>query len=297
MGRGDADLLTMRGTLAAILIILGLVLVPIGVVSSAARTLLTNEDAFVDTLAPLAEDPDVQGVVTAGVTGSITDAVDSLGLPSVLTDPFEPLVEEQVGEAVASDAFARAWQKSLLLSHEQLVATLSHDPSSAVTLDDAGVIELQIGPIVAEVRDRLVANGSEIAERIPDVDRGIVIYENDGLTKLEPIYNLVLIVGAWSPWVAAGLIIAGIVVAARRARATITTGIVLALIGAVLCIALAIGRGVFASAIDSAIVTPEAAGVVYDALASRILWPSIAVAAAGAVLAIAVAAVRRIRRR
>lgn len=286
-----------RGTIAAILIILGLVLVPIGVVSSAARTLLTDEDAFVDTLAPLAEDPDVQGVVTEGVTQSITDAVDSLGLPSAVTGALEPLVEEQVGEAVASDAFARAWQKSLLLSHEQLVATLSADPDSALTLTEAGGIELQIGPIVAEVRDRLVANGSEIAERIPDVDRGILIYENDNLAKLEPVYNLVLVVGAWSPWVAAALIVAGIAVAARRARAAITTGIVLAVIGIALCAALAIGRGVFASSLESTIVTADAAGVVYDALASRILWPAIAVAGGGAVLAIAVAIGRRIRRR
>ncbi|GGF37984.1 hypothetical protein GCM10010922_11610 [Microbacterium sorbitolivorans] len=286
-----------RGTIAAILIILGLVLVPIGVVSSAARTLLTDEDAFVDTLAPLAEDPDVQGVVTEGVTQSITDAVDSLGLPSAVTGALEPLVEEQVGEAVASDAFARAWQKSLLLSHEQLVATLSADPDSALTLTEAGGIELQIGPIVAEVRDRLVANGSQFAERIPDVDRGILIYENDNLAKLEPVYNRVLVVGAWSPWVAAALIVAGIAVAARRARAAITTGIVLAVIGIALCAALAIGRGVFASSLESTIVTADAAGVVYDALASRILWPAIAVAGGGAVLAIAVAIGRRIRRR
>lgn len=286
-----------RGTIAAILIILGLVLVPIGVVSSAARTLLTDEDAFVDTLAPLAEDPDVQGVVTDGVTQSITDAVDSLGLPSAVTGALEPLVEEQVGEAVASDAFARAWRKSLLLSHEQLVATLSADPDSALTLTEAGGIELQIGPIVAEVRDRLVANGSQFAERIPDVDRGILIYENDNLAKLEPVYNLVLVVGAWSPWVAAALIVAGIAVAARRARASITTGIVLAVIGIALCAALAIGRGVFASSLESTIVTADAAGVVYDALASRILWPAIAVAVGGTVLAIAVAIGRRIRRR
>lgn len=287
----------VRGTIAAILIILGLVLVPIAVVSSAARTLLTDEDAFVDTLAPLAADPDVQGVVTAGVTQSITDAVDSLGLPSAVTGALEPLVVEQVGEAVAADAFARAWQKSLLLSHEQLVATLSADPDSALTLTEAGGIELQIGPIVAEVRDRLAANGSQFAERIPDVDRGILIYENDNLTKLEPVYNLVLVVGAWSPWLAAALIVAGIAVAARRARATVTTGIVLAVIGIALCAALAIGRGVFASSSESTIVTADAAGVVYDALASRILWPAIAVAGGGAVLAIAVAIGRRIRRR
>jgi hypothetical protein len=285
-----------RRVIATVLVVLGLVLVPVGVVTSSARTLLTDADAFVDTLAPLAEDPAVQEVVTDGVTGALTGAIDALGLPSIATQALRPLVEDQVGAAVSSDAFARAWQQSLRLTHAQLVATLSDDPGSALTLTDAGGIELQIGPIVAEVRERLVANGAPFVERIPDIDRGVLLYENGDLAKLAPVYGLVMTLGAWTPWLAAALLVAGVIVAVRRPRAVVGTGIALAVIGLALCAVLAIARGRVVSAIDGTIVTPEAARVAYDALAPWILWPAIAITAVGVVAVAAAVVGRRIRR-
>jgi len=285
-----------RRVIASLLILLGLVLVPVGVVGAPVRTLLTDADAFVDTFAPLAGEPAVQEAVADGVAGSLTGAIDALALPSAVTDPLRQLIADQVGDAVASDAFTRAWRQSLRLTHAQLVATLSGDPGSALALTDAGGIELQIGPIVAEVRERLVANGAPFAERIPDVDRGVLLYENDDLGRLAPAYDLVMMLGAWAPWLAAALILAGVAVAARRRRAIIGTGVTLVVIGVALCAALALARGRVTSAIDDTVVASTAASAAYDALAAWILWPAVAVAAAGAIAVAAAAIGPRIRR-
>jgi drug/metabolite transporter (DMT)-like permease len=102
--------------------------------------------------------------------------------------------------------------------------------------------------------------------------------------------------GAWTPWLAAALLVAGVIVAVRRPRAVVGTGIALAVIGLALCAVLAIARGRVVSAIDGTIVTPEAARVAYDALAPWILWPAIAITAVGVVAVAAAVVGRRIRR-
>lgn len=294
--------------LSAILIVLGLVLGSLSVITTYAKNQLTDTELFVATFAPLADDPEVQAVVTDAVTGAIEESVDipaltstvfdglaGLDLPpraasalSLLQGPIaqglQSLVRGVVDDFVTSPAFATVWATTLRTTHTQVLATMQDDPSAAVTISSAGELELQLGPIIAEVRTRLLANGVSFAEAIPAVDRSIVIVKDASLGSLTTLYALLVAVGSWLPILALALLTAGVLTARRKRRALITTALAAGILMAFLGIALAIGRVIAAGAIarTDGPVTRSAAEVIYDA---------VTVAAANTMLAIGALAV------
>ena len=119
--------------IVAICLILVGVLAPLSILATWAHDEVSDTDRYVETVAPLADSPEVQEAVTTRLTARIVglidvqavtkDAIDALqqrGLPpravaslTALTPPLaagvESFVNNQVRRVVASDAFADAW--------------------------------------------------------------------------------------------------------------------------------------------------------------------------------------------
>lgn len=278
-----------RAALSAAVIIVGLVLGTISVGASYAKNQLTDTELFVATFAPLANDPAVQAVVIDAVTDAVEESVDIPAITSSLFDELgklglspraqsalgllqgpinqgmKSLVEKFVTDFVESAAFSDIWATTVRSTHTQLLATMQNAPGSAVTISANGSLELQLGPIISEVRSRLIANDVRIAEAIPAVDRSIVIVQDASLGSLTTIYALTVAIGSWLPWVALALLTAGVLLANRRRKALITTAIAAAILMGLLGIALAIGRTVVVGMLSGAAVTPAAGTVIYNA--------------------------------
>ena len=92
-----------RTVLSAICIVVATILVPVSIVGAWARVQLVEEDAFVDTLAPLVDDPAVQamiidetmsGITTqvdfSQLTASVFDGIADLGLPPRAVQALRP---------------------------------------------------------------------------------------------------------------------------------------------------------------------------------------------------------------
>lgn len=297
-----------RSALSAALIVVGLVLGTLSVVTGYAKNQLTDTELFVGTLAPLAADPAVISVVSDAVAETIHEHVDvttvtapvfdglaGMDLPpraltalQLLQGPVEQglrsFIDDAVDEFVASDAFAQVWASTVRVAHSQLVATMSQTPDSALTIEDGGVLRLQLGPVVAEVRERLIAGGVGFAEAIPPVDRSIVLVQDESLDTVRSLYALVVLVGTWLPWAALALLVVGVVCARERRRAVVTTTVAAAVLMGVLALILTVGRVVIGTALvtgDGALTT-DAVHVIYDAVVAP---------AAGTTLAIGVLAV------
>jgi len=295
--------------LSAFLIVVGLVLAPVSVVLGYAQTQLTDTQAFVATFAPLADDPAVQTAISdaavqaitenvdiPGLTAQVFDGVASLGLPRTATDALrlleapaaagvQSLVRSTVTDFVASDAFGAIWAQSLRVSHAQLIATLQGDPNAALSIKDGEAISLQLGPIIAEVRTQLIANGFAFAEVIPNIDRSIVITQVDGLGQVRFAYAAAVGLGIWLPWVSLVLLAAGVLVARRRRVALIAASVGLAVLMGLVGLAIAIGRTVLVT--SSLGISPDALRAIFDRTVEMAATTTLAVA----VLAIAVAVV------
>ncbi|MFI8593018.1 hypothetical protein ACIGCK_01110 [Microbacterium sp. NPDC078428] len=109
----------------------------------------------------------------------------------------------------------------------------------------------------------LVAQGIGLADAIPTIDRTIPIAQSDALPSAQLGYSLALAAGLWLPWVALGLLAAGVLVARRRAVALVAASVSLATVCAVLVAGFAAGRIAFLAAVSPGILPSGAADAVY----------------------------------
>lgn len=297
-------------TIAAVaLVIVGLILAPIAVVSAWARLQLVDTDRFVETFAPLADDPDVQALISDQVTTAIEERVDipgltkqvfdgirSLDLPPRAEDALglleapaaqglETLVGNAIDRIVTSDAFSEIWRASLVASHRQFTAAIQGDPDAALAIGDNGTLSIQLGPIIERVKERLTEQGIGFASAIPAIDRSIVIAQADSLVLMQTIYSLAVAAGTWLPFIVLLLLVAGVLVAKRRSAALVWTAGGLALTMLITLAGLGTARLFFVSTVSPSIMPAATAQSIYGQLIELM----VSTIAAFIVLAIAVA--------
>ncbi|MCG2799144.1 MAG: hypothetical protein L6367_11450 [Cellulomonas sp.] len=296
-----------RGVLAVVLVLIGVLLAPAAVVGAWARVTMTDTDRFVATYGPLADDPVVQQFLTDQVVAVVDQAVDvdqltrdlldgiaSLGagsrttaalqaLQPSLVQAVEQLVRARTAELIASDAFGPIWSQTLRVSHAQAIATLAGDPDAVLVGASDGTLSIQLRPIVAAVRDRLVDQGFALAARVPDVDRQVQISTAHQLPAARLGYELVLVVGAWLAPVALALIVGGVLVARRRLRALRGAGFGLAAVMGLLIVGLVLVRAVAVAQAPSTF-----PGAVVRVVLAAVTAPMVTTAQAVAVLAVVV---------
>lgn len=278
-----------RTVVAVICVVVGLVLAPIALLTAWARLELVDTDRFVSTFAPLAEDPDVQAYVGDQVTAAIEEQVDLPGLTSDLFDGLEQLnlppraqdalgllegpatqglqtlVERAVDRIVASEAFADVWGTALRVTHRQFVAAMQGDAEAA--LDVSGdTLSVQLGPVIDAVKERLEEQGIGIASAIPSIDRSIVIVQDDAIALVKTMYALAVAAGTWLPIVSLVLLVAGVLVAKRRAAALVWAAGGFALSMAVLAAGLGIGRAFFVGSVSPSVMPQDAAIALFEQL-------------------------------
>jgi len=274
--------------LAVVLIVLGCVMAPLAVVGGWAKSTLTDTDTFVATYAPLAHDAAVQGFVidqaTAAInqnlnleqlTTEVLDGIKALGtrpaasaaldaLKEPAAQALETVIRDGVTTFVSSDSFTQSWERALRLSHTQLLATLRNDPQALIAAQSDGMIGIQLGPIVEDVKAALLARDLSIAARIPAVDRTIPIAMSDQITTVQTGYRAIVAVGSWLPWAALIFLAAGVLVARRRSVALVGAAVGLGLSMLVLLLAFSVGRAVLLTAIPAALVPASVMTLFYD---------------------------------
>ncbi|WP_146067395.1 hypothetical protein [Arthrobacter sp. SX1312] len=299
-----------RAFLAVLLIALGVLLAPLAVVAAWTKAEVTNTDQFVATVSPILDDPAFQTYLVDEITAAINESVDietitsdlfdgiaTLDLPpraatalQLLEQPAvegaQSLIRSTTEQLIASDAFEQVWDQALRRSHDGLTSALSGDTSGAVVISDAGEVGIQLGPIVAAVKEQLTAQGFSLADRIPEVDRTIVVAQSDELVQARSAYQAVDVLGLVLPWVSIALLAAGVLVARRRARALIWAGLGLAVAMAFLALGVAIGRVATVAALSPQYMPSGAAEAIYDALVPLLYSTALAVGVAGVTTAV-----------
>ncbi|MBM7829683.1 hypothetical protein JOE59_000388 [Agromyces cerinus] len=298
-----------RSLTAVVLIVVGLLLAPVAVISAWARLELADTNRFVATFAPIAEDPAVQAYigdeVTAaieeqvdipGLTSDVFDGIRSLGLPpraetalglleGPATQGIQSLVSDVVDRLVTSEAFEDIWANTLRITHTQFVAAMQGDPDAALAIGSDGTISVQLGPIVESVKERLVDQGVGFASAIPEVDRSVVIAQDDAFALIRTIYALAIGVGTWLPWIMLALLVVGVVVARNRVRALVWTAGGFALSMALLASGVGIGRWYFVGAVSS-VMPADAAEAIYSGLIEIMMSTVVALLVLGVLVAV-----------
>jgi hypothetical protein len=133
----------------------------------------------------------------------------------------------------------------------------------------------------------MVAAGFTLAEKIPTVDRTFTLVQSDAVTKAQSTYRLLNVLGNWLPFVSLALVAAGVALARDRWRALMRGALGITASMVLLGAGLAIARTAYVSTTPAGILTPDAAGQVFDTLVRFLRTSMRAVALLGLVVALA----------
>jgi hypothetical protein len=296
---------------SAILLTLACLLAPLSVAAVWASTQISDTDRYVQTVAPLAQDPAVQQAIADEVTQAVLEAIDVEtlstelltalaqqenmpprlgtllpGLAAPISNGVESFTRDQVGRFVASPQFAALWEQVNRVAHEQIVRLLEGTGAGAVSAQ-GDQITLNLGPVITAVKERLVARGFSVASRIPAIERSFVLVQSGSISDAQAYYRLLNTLGTWLPVVAVALLVGGVFLARDRRRALLrgSLGFVAGMI--VLGLGLAIGRTFYLAAVPPDLLSREAAGTIFDTLVRFLRTGLRAVAVLGLVLALA----------
>ncbi|MEV6108979.1 hypothetical protein AB0M28_30390 [Streptomyces sp. NPDC051940] len=268
---------------SSVLIVLGCILAPLSVVAIWASNIVGDTDQYVSTVAPLAEDPDVQKAVANRVTDAVMDHVDTdaliqqvapedrpaldkaLGrLEGPLNDALRSFVQGAAQRFVASDAFATVWEDVNRTAHASINKALTGEGGGAVKLtNDAATLDL--APVIDQVKQRLVDQGLTLANNIPDIHTNFTLVQSDDIGKAKRGFRLLEITGNWLPILALALLAVGVWLATHTRRALVAAALGVAAGVLILGLALTIFRPLYLDALPSGVSQP-AAGSVYDIL-------------------------------
>ena len=298
-----------RPVVAGILVLVAAVLAPLSVLATWAQGQINDTDRYIETVGPLANDPDVQKAVAARVeqvifsyldideaTEALVDAINQQGLPApaaaTLQAAIGPLasgirnfVSDQILEFVQSDNFEQAWIQANREAHSQLVKALTGE-GDAIQVKN-GEVTIGLATIIDAVKTQLVDAGFAIADRIPEVDATFTIFQSADLDKVQRALGLLDNLSTWLPVIGLGLLAIAFVIARDRRRVVFAAGIALAASMLLLGAALNAIRPFYLDALPADAST-AAAGALYDQIVSFIRYALRGVLVVG--LAVAVGA-------
>lgn len=298
-----------RSVVSAVLIVVACVLAPLAVSAVWADRQISDTDRYVETVAPLADEPGVQAAVADEVTAEVLDRIDVSTLTSdvvdglarqdlppravvglralqvPLTSGIESFIGSTVDKIVASPEFAKAWVEANRVAHAQVVRLLSGEQGGGISAQ-GDEVTINLGPIIAQVRQRLVDQGYSAADRIPTVDKSFVLVTSAGVTKAQRVYSLLDTLGYWLPIVSLTLLAIGVYLARSRRRALIAGGLGFVAGMVVLGVGLIVARLLYIDAVPSDVLPASTAGTIFDTLVRFLRTGLRAVAALGLVVAL-----------
>jgi hypothetical protein len=234
-----------RSIVSLIIFIIATLLTPVAVIGHWGHQTVVDSQQFIDTVGPLAENPEIQQAVADVVSNAIIEQIDTAELAGGLLGALIP--NEQLGDLlsgpikagidglirggverfVSSNAFQEAWVRINEAAQRGFMAALTGDPSGPVQFE-GDVLVLNITPLLQEVQQSLVDDGIAVAGlvTIPETDAQIVLLDSPALGQVRtayafasPILGLVLLITA-------ALFTLSVLLATRRARTTVAVGIV-----------------------------------------------------------------------
>ncbi|HEU5038356.1 MAG TPA: hypothetical protein VFT70_15215 [Nocardioides sp.] len=277
-----------RPVVVTVLVALIAVLTPLGVVARWAHNEVADTDRYVESVAPLATDPDVQAAVTNRITTEIvtrlqvkavTDqaiqALSDRGLPPLaatslqalggpLSDAIEGFIHDQVARLVESDAFQTAWEQANREAHTQMVAVLTGKDTDLVQISN-NAVSVNLATVIDTVKQQLIDRGFTLAERLPAVDAQFTIFQSADITKAQNAFRILSAVNTWLPILILVLLAVAMAVARSWRRTLVATMIAVAVSMLLLGVVLNGFRVVYLDALPSD-ADQAAAGAIYDTL-------------------------------
>ncbi|MDX3128137.1 hypothetical protein [Streptomyces scabiei] len=268
-----------RGTLSAALTVLACLLMPVGALAAWATYEIADRTRYEAVMAPLATDPAVREALADAVAAGILREVR---VGPRLRRPVREFTYDAAHSFTRTEAFRTAWHLTNRAAHDAVLTAVREEGAYGRSGAGRGgahgggayagavrPVMLDLAPIGELVKRQLVRDHVPFAHRIPVAHTEVEVLSATELVQLRKGYRVLEIAAFWLPVGALALAAGGILVATQRRRAVCATGLGAALGGALLGVAVALGRHLTLADLPPD-VSPAAAGAVYDALTATL---------------------------
>lgn len=197
----------MRFTSAVLLVLVATVVAPFVIATSWLNAKVEDQQEYVATVAPLANDPDVQRVLADAAAAAAVSSLQRyvpVGLPDAVTE----WARIAATEVVESPDFPEFWRKANDDLHGD-VMTLLEDPDASPD----GNLTVDAAPLLAQVLLMIEERGIPIAA-LPALPLEVAVAPRSRVVEAGPTYRSADRVAGWLPFVWFGLVGLAILVAA-----------------------------------------------------------------------------------
>lgn len=197
----------MRSFSAFLLVVLATLVAPLAISTTWVTERVDDRQEYVDTVAPLADDPAVRKVMADAAAAAAVAALQQhvpVGLPSSVTT----WARSAATEVVESREFPEFWRSVNEDLHGQVIDLLE-DPDA----DTSGSLTVDASPLVAQVLLVLEDRGIPI-NLLPAIPLQVRVVERAKIAEGGPAYRTTHSAAGWLPFAWAGLVGLAVLVAA-----------------------------------------------------------------------------------
>lgn len=271
----------MRSLIAGLLLLLGALLVPVTTTAWWLNHSVVPEDGYVETVTPLASDPAITAEVEKQLSAAMVNGLNGSGIldrAPRLRAGVQQLTDRVAKAVVESPSFEDAWVAANRAAHKQLIAVLENDPRAVQSSANDGV-DIKIATLTNALRQELEDAGVPLASKLPDIQATFPVSDAQHLERAQRAYSSLDQWGGVLPFVTAVLIVVGLVLARRRARALGWTAVISLLGLGLTFFALVAGKQYYLGSVPTT-VTQDAASSFFDTvtrgLRNDLIWVAIA---------------------
>ena len=181
----------------------------------------------------------VAALESRGLGGNAASVLNGLSGP--LEQGVDRFIRGTVAGVVASPEFATLWTNLNERAHSAVVKALTGEGGGSIQLNGNDV-NVDLAPVIEQVKVRLVAAGLGLAANIPTVHTSFTVYSSDTVPAIKNGFRLLQIAGDWLPVCTVLIGAAGVLLAVRRRTALIGLSLGIALSMIAFGAALAVGR-------------------------------------------------------
>lgn len=295
----------VRAIASLIVFVIAIVMTPVAIVGHWGHRTVIDAEAYIATVGPLIEQPEVQQAVAEAMSTAIIDQVDTQqfvtgALGKVLGDsPFASLlgapitagvnnlITDLTKQLVQSDQFEQVWIKTNTLAQHSLVSLLDGNPEGIVQTQGDQVV-LDISSLLTAMQQQLVDRGFTVAAKvtIPQTDRVIVLATVPWLPQVQFIYKLSSPILQWLPLFLAALFGLAIILSRNRTRTVLATGVGLIVMSGITLIGLNVVESSFVDHLQGTVFA-QASSVFWTTLVRYLMQGLEAVVVLGLIIAVA----------
>lgn len=166
-----------RSVTAVVLLVIGTLLLPVGVIGHWAYRTFTDNDRWVATVAPLTQNPQIQAGIADTVTESLITSEDAAaqveewfpkapeGLVNTVSEGVVTAVNNAATKLVATDQFSALWAGANSDVQKAAMALLNNEPPPSLSVQDGDLV-LNLDVVGQNIRSQMQTKGINL----PQVD-------------------------------------------------------------------------------------------------------------------------------